>query len=177
MDLPSYHEMLQTLRELRLGVEPSELHGALCGLLCAGATVTPQDWLRQLALETAAADAGDRLAALFEASCSQLADPEMALRLLLPAEDAPLAERADALIGWTRGFLGGFGLAGGEVEGLSEEAREALQDLSQIAGAQLSYEDPDSDESSLAEIEEFVRVAALLLQQERQPRPDRSRMH
>jgi uncharacterized protein YgfB (UPF0149 family) len=99
------------------------------------------------------------------------------LQLLLPAEDAALGERADALIAWARGFLGGFGLAGGDPDGLSEDAQEALRDLAAIAAAQLSYDDPDSDEDSLVEIHEFIRVAALLLQGERQPPPDRSRMH
>ena len=36
-------------------------------------------------------------------------------------------------------------------------------DLGRIAASALDYDDPDADEDALAEIEEFVRVAALLL--------------
>jgi uncharacterized protein YgfB (UPF0149 family) len=71
--------------------------------------------------------------------------------------------RADALLAWCRGFLGGFGLASGASPPLSEEGGEALADLGRIAGSALDYDDPDADEDALAEIEEFVRVAALLL--------------
>jgi uncharacterized protein YgfB (UPF0149 family) len=46
---------------------------------------------------------------------------------------------------------------------LSAEAAEALQDIGRIAAAELSYDESESDEEALAEIVEFVRVAALLL--------------
>lgn len=175
--LPSYEDTAQTLRQLQLGVDSSELHGALCGFVCGGGAASPRDWLRQLSLEPAAGEGESRLTALFDASCAQLIDPQFGLQLLLPAEGATLGERADALIAWTRGFLGGFGLAGGERDKLSDEAGEALQDLAAIAAAELSCDDPDSDEDSLMEISEFVRVAALLLQGERQPPVDPARLH
>lgn len=175
--LPSFDQVQQTVVGLQLGVDPSELHGALCGFLCAGGAASPRDWLRQLAIEAPVADAESALAELFDASCAQLVDPQMSLQLLLPPEATPIGERADALIAWARGFLGGFGLAGADQPALSEEASEALQDMSAIAAAQLSYDDPDSDEDSLMEIAEFIRVAALLLQGERQPPPDPSRLH
>nr|WP_282452595.1 UPF0149 family protein [Lysobacter sp. CAU 1642] len=175
--MPRYADVAQTVQRLNLSVDPSELHGSLCGFLCGGGAATPRDWLRQLAIDAPAEDAEAQLSALFDASCAQLADPQMSLQLLLPEEGAALGERADALIAWARGFLGGFGLAGGSQATLSEEAAEALQDLSSIAGAELSYEDPDSDEESLMEISEFIRVAALLLQGERQPPPHPSRLH
>ena len=46
---------------------------------------------------------------------------------------------------------------------LSEDSADALRDLAKMASSELSYEDPEGDEESLAEIVEFVRVAALLL--------------
>ncbi|WP_457317978.1 UPF0149 family protein, partial [Stenotrophomonas sp. P5_B8] len=55
--------------------------------------------------------------------------------------------------------------AGGQRPPLSEEGEEALSDLAKLA--QASSEDfesgNDDDEDALAEIEEFVRVAVLLL--------------
>jgi uncharacterized protein len=176
-DLPPHGAVADTVAALRLGVDASELHGALCGFLCGGGNASPRSWLQQLALEPADGG-GEVLAALFDRSCAQLMDPELGFELLLPDAELPLGQRADALIAWVRGFLGGFGLASGEAPALSEDAAEALQDLSAIASAQLSVDDPDNDEESLTEIVEFVRVAALLLQGERQPpRPAASRLH
>ena len=67
------------------------------------------------------------------------------------------------MLGWCRGFLGGFGLAAGENPPLGEDSADALRDLARMAASELSYEDPEGDEESLAEVSEFVRVAALLL--------------
>jgi uncharacterized protein YgfB (UPF0149 family) len=89
--------------------------------------------------------------------------PDFGFELLLPDEAAPIGERGDALLGWCRGFLGGFGLAAGEHPPLSEDSADALRDLARMAASELSYEDPEGDEESLAEVTEFVRVAALLL--------------
>ena len=84
-------------------------------------------------------------------------------RRTLPGADALLAERSGALFAWCRGFLGGFGLAAGPQPPLSEESREALSDLARLAAATAQEEGDQDDEDALAEIEEFVRVAALLL--------------
>ena len=87
-----------------------------------------------------------------------------------------MSERGEALVAWCRGFLGGVGLAGLEPL-LGEEAREALGDVAKIAESQVSYEDPESDEEALAEIEEFVRVAALLIHGDCLAARQRQRLH
>jgi uncharacterized protein YgfB (UPF0149 family) len=82
----------------------------------------------------------------------------------LPSDDRPLPERAEALVDWCRGFLGGFGLAGTEAHAkLSEEAQEILRDLGSIAAAQLDFGEEGDDEDALIEVHEFVRVGAMLL--------------
>ena len=83
--------------------------------------------------------------------------------LLVPDEDASLARRSGALFDWCRGFLGGFGLAAGADPPLSGEGREALADLARLAAATAQEDGDDEDEDALVEIEEFVRVAVLLL--------------
>jgi uncharacterized protein YgfB (UPF0149 family) len=74
-----------------------------------------------------------------------------------------LLDRSAALFDWCRGFLGGFGLAAGNQPPLSEEGSEALADLARLAAATPQEDGDDEDEEALVEIEEFVRVAALLL--------------
>jgi uncharacterized protein YgfB (UPF0149 family) len=96
-------------------------------------------------------------------TAAQLANRSFEFELMMPSEDANLAERSGALFDWCRGFVGAFGLAAGDKALLSEDSREALADLVRLAGAQAQEEGDEEDEEALVEIEEFVRVAALLL--------------
>ena len=142
----------------------SELHGALCGWL-AGGGATDGDWLSKVLVDASLAspEAQSPLDQLRQASVAQLGDRSFGFELLLPEADAPLMVRSGALFDWCRGFLGGFGLAAGGNPRLSEEGSEALGDIAKLAAAQPQEEGDDEDEAALAEIEEFVRVATLLL--------------
>ena len=83
---------------------------------------------------------------------------------MLPADDRPLEERAEALVEWCRGVLGGFGLAGaGTHAKLSDEAQEILRDLTTIASSAFDFGDASEDEDALIEVHEFVRMGAMLL--------------
>jgi uncharacterized protein YgfB (UPF0149 family) len=178
-DLPVLTDVSAAIAQRQLGVDASELHGSLCGYLSAGGMATPGDWLLRLGLvETDAGGAqGDAVDHLFLSSLSQLDDPALGFTLLLPADEQPVTERAEALLSWCRGFLGGFGLASGPTPPLSPEAGEALDDLGKIAASSLSYDDPVGDEAALVEIEEFVRVAALLLHGDCVGAPRARRLH
>lgn len=162
-DLPSLHEVEEEIRSRRLGVSGAELHGALCGWLAGGGVA--DGWLARVLADDAVAApaAGDALDDLGRATAAQLGDSEFAFELLVPDADASLVERSGALFEWCRGFLGGFGLAAGDRAALSDEGREALEDLAKLAAASPQDDGDEDDESALAEIEEFVRVAALLL--------------
>lgn len=152
------------MQRLGLGVSPSELHGALCGWLAGGGSDAP-DWLGSVLADDAAPvpAPGDALDRLRQASTGQLDDRSFGFRLLIADQDASVVERSGALFDWCRGFLGGFGLAAGSQPPLSDESREALADIAKLAAATPQDEGDDEDEDALVEIEEFVRVAALLL--------------
>lgn len=162
--LPTLAEVDAAARQLGLGIDAAELHGALCGWLAGGGAQMP-DWLANvLADDAAPAVAADSvLDRLRQASAAQLDDRSFGFDLLLPAADTPLSERSGALFDWCRGFLGGFGLAAGHAPPLSDEGSEALTDLAKLAAATPQDDGDDDDEDALIEIEEFVRVAALLL--------------
>lgn len=164
-DLPSHDAVADALRTLQLGVDAAELHGALCGFLGAGGTLRRDDWIAHLQIEAdaTAVRGNPALDQLFVASCAQLADADLGFALLLPTDDAPVGERVDALLGWCRGYLGGFGLGIGGTPTLSPDAQEALQDLGRIAAFSADEDDLERDEEAFAEVAEFVRVAALLL--------------
>jgi uncharacterized protein len=166
------HDQLDALvRRLRLGTTASELHGSLCGYLAGGGIVRPGTLFAELQLDSdgAAPSAADQqtLDTLVHETQAALADPEMGFEPLLPADDRPLPERAEALAEWCRGLLGGFGLAGAAAHaGLSAEAKEMLHDLGTIAASNFAYGENDEDEDALIEVQEFVRVGAMLLHAE-----------
>jgi uncharacterized protein YgfB (UPF0149 family) len=163
-DLPLLAAVEAEIRRLALAMTASELHGALCGWL-AGGGMASRDWLAKVVVDTAlpSPDEHSPLDQLREASAEQFGDRSFGFALLLPEADASLAVRSGALFDWCRGFLGAFGLAAGAAPQLSEEGREALADLAKLAAAQPQDDGDEEDEAALAEIEEFVRVAALLL--------------
>lgn len=162
--LPVLAEVDAVVRGLALGTDAGELHGALCGWLAGGGGLTPQ-WPGKVLADPALApvEPAGALDRLGRATAAQLEDRDFGLELLLPEPDASLSERSGALFDWCRGFLGGFGLAAGESPPLSEESTEVLTDLAKLAAASAQDEGSEEDEAALAEIEEFVRVAVLLL--------------
>lgn len=162
--LPSLDDVDSAARALALGVGASELHGALCGWL-AGGGATDAGWLRPVLVDDSLPDVApdSPLYVLQESSRAQLENRDFTFALLLPDDNADIAQRSGALFDWCRGFLGAFGLASGAEPPLSDEGREALADIAKLAAAAPQPDGDEEDESALAEIEEFVRVAALLL--------------
>lgn len=164
VELPGWNEVESAIAAHALAMSPAELHGALSGWFAGGGADTP-DWLAKVM-----ADPGlppiphdTPLDALRAASAGQLGDRGFGFELLLPGGDATLGERSGALFDWCRGFLGAFGLAAGANPPLSEEGGEALADMAKLAMASPQEDGDEEDEEALAELEEFVRVAALLL--------------
>jgi len=146
-------------------VSPAELHGLLLGRSCAGASFEVDAWLNDAAdlLGSQISDSvRQALIGLQEMVKGELAGGEVALVLLLPSDEVPLAERAVALGQWCQGFLGGFGLTARDAP-LSAEAMEVLQDLAAIAQVQGSLEESEEGESDYMEVMEYLRVAPLLL--------------
>lgn len=162
--LPALSAVEAEIARLALATPASELHGALCGWL-AGGGADVREWparvLADDAVPTPAAESA--LDEMRRVSVAQLGDRSFEFDLLLPGEGASLAVRSGALFDWCRGFVGAFGLAAGPAKALSDESREALGDLAKLAAAQAQDDGDEEDEEALVEIEEFVRVAALLL--------------
>ncbi|WP_363798744.1 UPF0149 family protein [Lysobacter firmicutimachus] len=163
-ELPALSDVDAESRRLSLGASASELHGALCGWL-AGGGASVREWPAKVLADEAVATPEERgpLDRLRLASAAQLGDRSFGFDLLLPDADASLSERSGALFDWCRGFLGGFGLSAGSAPNLSEESREALGDLARLAAAAPQDDGDEEDEEALTEIEEFVRIVALLL--------------
>jgi len=175
----TYAELAHAIKTLRLGVGASDLHGSLTGYLCAGGRAGAEEWPAALELDPdVKALRHEALRQLYRDCRAQLEDPDLGFEPLLPAHDAPVERRADALVEWCRGFLGGVGLSGSATRILSADANEVLADFGRIASSRFDYDDAEEDETALSEVLEFVRVGVLLLHAElNRPRAPGTRVH
>jgi uncharacterized protein YgfB (UPF0149 family) len=172
--LPDFERTLELGQGNLDAAELSECHGLLCGLLCRESCGTAGDFMGQLSAMQLVVDPGialgEALVEAHECTARQLADEELGFTLWLPSDDEPLEERTIALAQWCAGFLAGLG-SGGQLDALSDETREAIEDLQQIARAEISSDDDDSqqreeDETAFAEIVEYVRIVALMMRED-----------
>lgn len=166
-----YEALAHALTQLGLQQSAAEYHGALCGLVCAGA---PLRWDLGLATEDAqatgaTAEAGQALLTDLATQVeADLAAEDMPFAPLLPDDDTDIAQRAEALGDWCQGVL--FGIAckpGLQPDALSDDAQEMIRDLTEIARAQANEgagegAEEQIDEAAYAELVEYVRVGAQL---------------
>ena len=163
---PLFERLLPLLDPLN----PAELHGLLCGLLCAEGELALDRWL-QLAREALADDVElsasvqDLLAKLLDYRVAQLNDPDCSITPLLPDDSAPLLQRTDALGEWCQGLLYGLGMGHIEQHGvLSGESREFLRDVADIAQLGLDAATNEADETAYVEVVEYLRIGLLIIQ-------------
>lgn len=157
MTADTYAHWKTVLQQARLGVAPAELHGSMTGFLCAGWGGGSRELLAALALEAGAADAA--LHALIDRAAVGIGErlrKGETVQPLLP--DEPLAARADAMVDWCRGFLGGLGLTGlMDATAQAPAERDLLAGLGHIAAMHL--ECTDDDAATLDELLDYVRAA------------------
>lgn len=170
--MTAYAELTRTLESLEAGVGAADLHGSLSGLISGGARPHAGSWLATLELDEladAVAAGADRAPfdALLAETGAALDDPDFGFAPLLPEPETPLAERSSALVEWCRGFLGGLGLAGPDLDTrLSEAGREMITDLARIASSSFDDDTSEEAEEAYAEVVEYVRVGVMLLRDE-----------
>ena len=178
-----YDRIGQLLTASALSPTPGEAHGILCGLICAGDPDPGRTWLDQMlpASDSDPALDDDRppadlpvaqarlgLESLARHTLEQIRGPGIGFDLLLPDDSRSLAERATALYDWVRGFLFALGLLRLSERDLSEQSREIFRDFADLTRLDTDDLDEGEDnENALAELTEFVWVAAMLLYEER----------
>jgi hypothetical protein len=158
-----------------------ELHGGLCGALCAGGPSVAERWLDGFLSDSDAPDvAGTRAVGveLERAAWTALADAELEFEPLLPSEDSPLEEQVQALALWCSGFLNGIGASAPDLVGpnakpteadganASAEVAEILGDFGEMSRAGVDDEDTanrDQSDFALAELKEYVRVSVQIV--------------
>ncbi len=166
LQLPSYEDFSQSIRELNLSA--SNLHGIMCGFLCAGADNQGEAYLRALSPNIKDEASRNALLSIFSVySISQqlIAAFNFEFNLLLPEDDEPLMDRACAFSEWCEGFIQGLNLAGvGPEQFYEEEAQEALHHITEFGQLDSETLDVDEeDEQALMEVSEYTRMAILRL--------------
>lgn len=166
---PDFEQLANLLlEEGAVTFSPSELHGLIVGQVAAGQRFEKESLTRFCAQQIDLAqivqpNAGSSLESLYQEALNQLESNNFELELLLPDDEHSLGQRAEQLGLWVTGFIAGFGLAVTEqASNLSSEAQESIGDLVQIAQIDASDE-AEEDEGLLMEVEEYVRMAAMLL--------------
>jgi uncharacterized protein YgfB (UPF0149 family) len=164
----TYEEFDRVLREARVLPEPAEAHGTLAGALCSSRDYGLMEWLREILPEDSTDEAALQspvLQKVYLAMVRTLAGNDADFQPLLPDDDTPLSERADALSLWCQGFL--YGLGSGTTADparVSTEAGEIIRDLTEITHVGVEAdEQTEENEAAFAEVVEFVRVGVQLL--------------
>jgi uncharacterized protein YgfB (UPF0149 family) len=164
----TYDEFEQVLRGARALQDPAEAHGILAGALCSSRNYGLIEWLGEILPD----DAPDTealkspvLQNIYNAMVRTLVGTDADFEPLLPDDETPLPERADALSQWCQGFLYGLGSGTTADPGnVSAEAGEIIRDLTEITHVGVDAdEQTEENEAAFAEVVEFVRVGVQLL--------------
>ena len=168
-----HEEIDRALKTLNCDIAASECHGVLCGMLCSAKNFQVASWLRHtlgyqdddIGLQELAANPA--MQALLGQTLQGLESSDFSFALLLPEDDCALALRVEALGGWCRGFLSGFGLSDlDQVKEMSEDTQDYLRDLLEIGKVDPQALEAEGDEASLFEVQEYARMGALLVHEE-----------
>lgn len=168
MHLPKLIDFIVSTEALLLTISASNLHGIMCGYLCAGADSQGEAYLRALLQNKKDAASRNALLTVFSVysiSQQQINNFDFEFELLLPDDDESLYDRAQAFSEWCEGFTQGLTMAGVDRDQFSEEeAQEALEHIYEFA--ELDYASIDveeEDEKALMEVSEYTRMAVIRL--------------
>lgn len=168
--LPAFDTLANQFLQQGAFCSPAELHGSLCGQLAAGGGFEEDaEWLQAA---SALMDVGEltdhdlvrSLLDVYAVSHEQLTGSDFSFELLMPDDDVAMNQRAEALGQWCEGFLAGYAMGGGKVDGnMSAEAKETLRDLITISQIATDSDEEGGDEGDFAEVYEYVRMSAMLI--------------
>lgn len=166
-----YSQLAALLTRSGSPLPPAELHGGLCGIICASGRKAAAGWLDEL-IDDCTGDAAtlaeldSQLRTLGTLTFNALSGWTLEFNPLLPDDDSAITQRAEALALWCHGFLAGLVVGGVDLAGdpstLSAELNELVRDFAEISRAGAEPDEGDeADESgdrSLTELIEYVRV-------------------
>ena len=147
----------------------AESHGMLCGRICSGEDADVAGWIGEVIGSGAEGDlrrCEQVLQAVSEETLAQLSSPEFGFQPFLPDDDSPIELRCSELARWCQGFLYGLGATGRlDLQGLGDDAREVISDLSAFTALGSGGESEDF-ERDYCELVEYLRVGVMLVNEE-----------
>lgn len=156
---------------LSLPISSSELHGVMCGYLCADANAKGEAYLQALIMNQQESAKKAGILALFDVytvSQQQISNLDFQFEMMLPPDHETLMERARAFGEWCEGFTQALVMAGVDHERVqAEETWNAIQHMTEFA--QLDYESlhiDEEEERALMEVSEYARMAVLSIHTE-----------
>tara|TARA_Y100000588_G_C14255576_1_gene925273 strand:- start:1354 stop:1929 length:576 start_codon:yes stop_codon:yes gene_type:complete len=165
-NLPAYQNFSDAIAPLDLPMSSSELHGMMCGYLCSGKASKGEEYLRALMLHKNDDSTRQALLALFDVyavSHQQIENLDFEFQMLLPSDEQPLYERAQAFSEWCDGFGQGLAMCGIHTDDIEEDdVVEAIEHI--VEFARLDFDGlsvSEEDERALMEVSEYTRMAVL----------------
>lgn len=166
--LPSFDKISQALEDADLFTNAAEAHGVLSGFVCGGIALDDKSWqplFNDIVNEGMALSKTMKIlmAEIYADVVKQCTDDGLGFNLLLPEDEKPLDERAEAMAQWSQGFLVGFGMVQQNLNQASEDVQEVIRDIRDISQLSLDFEQEDEEsEIAFAEIVEYLRVSAMI---------------
>jgi yecA family protein len=148
----------------------AEAHGLATGMLCIENQTEAASWLSQLLEDDVVLIDEDKsvLVSLFEQTRKLLNDEDDGFRydLFLPGEDDALSKQLEALCSWCEGFLFGVGYSRSSSDWPGETG-EIMKDIVELTKLDTNVDDQlDEDEAALIEIQEYLRVAVMMVKEQ-----------
>lgn len=157
------------LTRVGAAITPAEGHGVLCGMICSPRGADAAGWIADVLADADPEhpdlpDTGSVLLDCMRETVEAFEGGNFSFEPLLPDDEEPLAARSRALADWCAGFLHGLAAGGLDDEtGLDADAREVLHDMSEFTRIDTDTADAEAGEADYAELVEYVRVGALLI--------------
>ncbi|WP_208293538.1 YecA/YgfB family protein [Zophobihabitans entericus] len=164
-----YEQLNEQLKSYGIGMNASELHGFITGMLAGGNKDDSWKTLLNDMVNDGQPLVG-RLAELtqkcYESTKEHLEGSEFDFQILLSERD--LFTQIDDLVGWVNHYLLGLGLVQPQLTKVKGDVKEAINDLRQITALGYDAEEDDPEDLAYAfeEVSEYVRVAVMLCHDE-----------
>ncbi|WP_040459190.1 UPF0149 family protein [Gayadomonas joobiniege] len=167
--LPDYDTFDFFLHQNDLTCTAAEIHGVICGCLCAGMPYQQAKWrkfISEFVLQDAEVDdrVAEKFREIYQVTYQQLMEPDFSFQIYLPtSEDVPLNEKAQILLEWLAAFISAFGAVVGEqFSAVDKEVREAYQDLISISQMDTEMEETEENLIAFEEVSEYIRMTTLM---------------
>ncbi len=173
--LPNYTDVTTALDATETPFLVAQVHGFICGLLCATSGKTDNSWQKKVLAEHKSKAAREILQQLFETSFHLISEFSFEFTLLLPDDKTAINLRTEALGSWCQGYLSGLKHCHVPIENREpSEITDTLNDILEIS--QVNYDDLQQDEENEAayfELLEYIRLAVLMIFHEfKNPSPE-----